>query len=210
MQGGGQPPSHANRSIAACPRSQAAGSVYRVTGPYNTRCCAAGSFLPACCRRPGPARMSLSIRLRASRYEGVTTTAAGTSESLRSRAQRRIADSMRGQLRNPDSELRARTRTPAGSANRTNHQTTFSDYLRCTDSGATAWASSASPILPTVRLRSAARCEIRTRLDACGYCRLIASKNSEFIFVALSRSRRNSMAPTSSIGASSLRRIQAF
>ena len=54
MQGGGQPPSHANRSIAACPRSQAAGSVYRVTGPYNTRCCAAGSFLPACCRRPGP------------------------------------------------------------------------------------------------------------------------------------------------------------
>ena len=208
MQGGGQPPSHANRSIAACPRSQAAGSVYRVTG--RTIHDAAPPVLS--CRHVvgGPARMSLSIRLRASRYEGVTTTAAGTSESLRSRAQRRIADSMRGQLRNSDSELPARTRTPAGSANRTNHQTTFSDYLRCTDSGATPWASSASPILPTVRLRSAARCEIRTRLDACGYCRLIASKNSEFIFVALSRSRRNSMAPTSSIGASSLRRIQAF
>lgn len=42
------------------------------------------------------------------------------------------------------------------------------------------------------------------------YCRLIASKNSEFVLVAFRRSMRNSIAATSSIGASSLRRIHTF
>lgn len=43
-----------------------------------------------------------------------------------------------------------------------------------------------------------------------GYCRRMAAKNSAFVFVALSRSIRNSIAATSSMGARSFRRIQAF
>ena len=52
--------------------------------------------------------------------------------------------------------------------------------------------------------------DVRPESGGMSYCRLIASKNWEFVLVAFRRSMRNSIAATSSIGASSLRRIHTF